>query len=335
MTCSIKVGMPALASVPAAVTIYPSMISRAITMLDEDPFLRALPRTVWGVLFRLIKKINVNELQQPIFASRETLAKESCESMPSLSRQLRKLEDEGVITRNQKARAGLKGSSSEIFFTGKAIQAMRLDLPPPGELNQTVKNRSIDSIGSVTYEDTGFVRIGPFRIPADLTKLIHQGGMKVTAVLKLMKVASQAGQKLSEVVAALGDKIFDLHGRQLFAYINTACDGYRNFSAEKANAEKAEADRKQREEAVRQQQRAQAESEKLKRDAQAKKSKLIASLSVVELARLRDIWSSTRNDTRPEEGRVGELIFKTWLRGQNESVLLGNVDNFIHTTYQN
>lgn len=334
MTCAIKAGMPAYSLVPEAVTIYPSMISRAITMLDEDPFLRALPRTVWSVLFRLIKKINVNELQKPIFASRETLAKESFESLPNLSRQLRKLEEEGVITRNQKARAGLKGSSSEIHFTNKAIRAMRLDLPAPGELNQPVKKRSTGSDGTVSYEDTGLIRYGAFRIPSDLTKLIHQGGMKATAVLKLMKIASHAGQKLSEVVAALGNKIFGLIGRQLFAYINAACNGYRNFSAEKADAEKTEADRKQREEAVLQQQRAQAASEKLERDAQVKKSKLIASLSVMNMTRLRDIWNATRKDARPEEGRVGELIFKTWLRGQNESVLLGNVDNSIHITYQ-
>lgn len=334
MTCSIEAGMPVCLSASETVTIYPSMISRAVTMLDEDPFLRALPRTVWSVLFRLIKKININELHKPIFASRETLAKESCESLPNLSRQLQKLEREGVITRNQKARAGLRGSSSEILFTNKAIRAMRLDLPPPGELNQPVKKRSVNSDGAVTYEDTGLIRYGAFRIPSDLTKLIHQGGMEATAVLKLMKIASRAGQKLSEVIAALGNKIFGLIGRQLFAYINTACNGYRNFSAEKANAEKNEADRKQREEAIQQQQRAQAESERLERDAQSKKSKLIASLTVVALTRLRDIWNTTRKDARLEEGRVGELIFKAWLRGQNESVLQANLDNFIQTTYQ-
>lgn len=334
MTCSIDAGMIPCASEKETAVVYPSMITRAVALLDEDPFLRTLPHTVWAVLFRLIKKVNVNDLTQPIFASRTTLAKESKESMANLSRQLRTLEEFGIIVRDHKARAGLKGSSSEISFTQKAIHALMLDLPAPGELKQTIRRRKVDGQGKVDYVDSGLIRVGKFRLPQELAVLVTAGGIKATGVMKLMQLAKAAGQRLSDVIQAVKKHISALRGSQLFGYLKKVCTGYRDFAADKAQSIKEEAGRKEREQQEAMRLKIEASTEKQQQDLRSKKSKLIAGLSQMDLARLKQDWADSRKGLPIETGHVGDLIFKTWLRGLSESQLMGNVDNFIHIIYQ-
>lgn len=316
-----------LASSPQTetVVIYPSMISRAVTLVDEDPFLRVLPHTVWPVLFRLIKKINVNNLSQPIFASRETLAKEAGESIANLSRQLRTLEDAGVITRNLRMRPGRRGSSSEILFTPKAIRALRLDSPPPSELKTPVfKAVKDEESGGVKYVRTEMIKIGKIRLPLDLAVLVTKGGMHATGVLKLMQVAKKAGQRLSEVVKTVEKYTTDFHGGKLFAYLKAVCLGKRNIASERAAQVKAEKERAERE-------RIDASKRALEEQnarAQNQKTALLKSLTASQLERLHKLWMAFRGQqprlpAKPEPERIVQLMFKTWLRSQSDAFLVG------------
>lgn len=328
--------------------LYPSLINRACSILDEWDFLREQPACFIRVIFRIVKKVNLKLPNAAVFARRATLAKESGQSVETVNRAIKWLEAEGFITRTKKAHPGLRGSSSPLVPTPKFLTLLMLDpvsiresyaeaeacvlgkyalangcLPP--ELASKKKNRSpasqeegragieldaqdlVDSTESSacvtlkpddpeifctlavedeavdavqqpqppvatteaaadtttpvaavevresmdTVVDTpaipalankyeaaikqykaetaqraaerdhrrGFVQFGHVKIPADLTWLVENLGMRATGVLQLMGLAKQANQTLSEVVSAVKKYLTDLDGREAYAYL--------------------------------------------------------------------------------------------------------------------
>lgn len=332
--------------------LYPSLIHRACSILDEWDFLREQPACFIRVIFRIVKKVNLKRPNAAVFARRATLAKESGQSVETVNRAIKWLEAEGFITRTKKAHPGLRGSSSPLVPTPKFLTLLMLDpvsiresyaeaeacvlgkyaldngcLPP--EVASKKKNRSrtactteqeedgagieldaqdlVDSLESSacvtlkpddpeisctlavedeavdavqqpqppvatteaaadtttpvaavevgesidTVVDTpaipalankykaaikqykaetaqraaerdsrrGFVQFGHVKIPADLTWLVENLGMRATGVLQLMGLAKQANQTLSEVVKAVHKYLVDLDGREAYAYL--------------------------------------------------------------------------------------------------------------------
>ena len=108
------------------VVVYPGAISRACAALDESPMFESMPDGYIRVVIRIIKKINLSRLSSPITASRETLAREAKKSLETVHRAVRWLESHALIQRDQKARAGLRGSSSPILPTQKLLDALLL-----------------------------------------------------------------------------------------------------------------------------------------------------------------------------------------------------------------
>jgi hypothetical protein len=107
-------------------TSYPSAIARACAAIDETPAFRDLPDGYIRVVVRIVKKIRLCCLNSPIFASRGALAQESGKSLETVGRVVKWLEDRGLIHRAQKARAGLRGSTSPITPTTALLQALTL-----------------------------------------------------------------------------------------------------------------------------------------------------------------------------------------------------------------
>lgn len=108
------------------VVVYPGAIARACSALDESPLFECLPDGYIRVVIRIVKKINLSRLSSPITASRETLAREAKKSLETVHRAVRWLESHAFIQRDQKARAGLRGSSSPIQPTQKLLDALLL-----------------------------------------------------------------------------------------------------------------------------------------------------------------------------------------------------------------
>ena len=78
------------------------------------------------MVVRLIKKINLSRLFSPIVASRGTIARESGKSIETVGRAVKWLEEQKLVTREQRARAGLRGSSAPLVPTAKLIDALTL-----------------------------------------------------------------------------------------------------------------------------------------------------------------------------------------------------------------
>ncbi len=217
-----------------APTVYPSLIARACSALDESPLFRDMPDGYLRVIFRIIKKINLIRLNSPIIASRGTLAKESGKSVETVHRVIKWLEERDLIARTQKARAGLRGSSSPLIPTSKLLDALLLTNnthagKPPAVTLPTRPVPQTPSIPTATDKRAQFVTLGKLKLPSDLAWLVQKQGMQATGVLQLMKLAKQLKQRLSDVVGATKKYLESLKGRELYAYLRALLNTNKDF----------------------------------------------------------------------------------------------------------
>ena len=230
-----------------APTVYPSMIARACSALDESPLFRDMPDGYLRVIFRIIKKINLIRLNSPILASRGTLAAESGKSVETVHRVVKWLEDRGLIERVQKARAGLRGSSSPLIPTTKLLDALLLTdsrhagkAPAVASVAPPTRNAHPPAAAALTIPDAQFETFGKLKLPSDLAWLVREQGMQGTGVLQLMKLAKQTKQRLSDVVGATRKYLEKLEGRRLYAYLRALLSSDRDFG-QRAQAATTEA----------------------------------------------------------------------------------------------
>ena len=230
-------------------TAYPSAIARACAAIDEARVFRDLPDGYIRIVVRIIKKIRLSCLKSPIYASRGTIAKESGKSVETVGRAVKWLEDNGLIERTQKARNGLRGSTSPITPTDALIEALTLrgkSSAQPLKMTHTSGHSGLTldvqetgaSKGSPVTADASlstlprtqskerqpdkpaaYVRKDGVFIPSDVAWLVDQKGLRATAVLKLMKLAKDNQQRLSDVVQATRQYLDVLADNGLFAYL--------------------------------------------------------------------------------------------------------------------
>lgn len=215
----------------SAVVAYPSMIARACSTLDESPAFEDMPDGYIRIVARIIKKINLSKPESPIYASRSTIARESGKSLETVGRAIRWLEDRQLIRRCQKARTGLRGSSSPITPLRSLLDAL-LITSPQGKVSNHVSPETyaqtqveIDASKSTLQEQPKgiqpkreFVRIGNASLPSDLAWMVGND-VKPSTILYLMKLASTAKKRLSDVVSVTKKYLENLRGRGLVAYI--------------------------------------------------------------------------------------------------------------------
>ena len=197
-------------------TIYPSGISRAICAIDEIPAFKELPDGFLRVIVRIIKKINLRSPHSPIVASRSTLAQESGKSVETVQRAIRWLEEHGLVERDQKARAGLRGSSSPLTPTQQLLEALQHTPEAQPHLKSA---KHVAPASPTPAQGRDYVRVGGFTLPTDLAWMVQEGGLAASAVLLLMRIAKHAKQKLSDVIAATRQYLLPLKGRSLFSYL--------------------------------------------------------------------------------------------------------------------
>ena len=230
-----------------APTVYPSMIARACSALDESPLFRDMPDGYLRVIFRIIKKINLIRLNSPILASRGTLASESGKSVETVHRVVKWLEDHGLIERVQKARAGLRGSSSPLIPTLKLLEALLLtDNRHAGKpavvapAARVAPQAPAPAATAAADRSAQFETFGKLKLPSDLAWLVREQGMQGTGVLQLMKLAKQTQQRLSDVVGATRKYLEKLEGRRLYAYLRALLSSDKDFG-QRAQAATSEA----------------------------------------------------------------------------------------------
>lgn len=243
----------------APTVVYPSLISRACAALDESPVFKDVPDGYLRVILRIVKKINLKRLNSPIFASRATLAEESGKSVETVHRVVRWLEERGLVEREQRARPELRGSSSPLVPTKQLLDALLLSEaaranvdeahPNTGAKASTAKPSSVanKSPARAASPAAAFERVGKVMLPRDLAWLVKEQGMNCSGVLHLMKIAGQAKQRLSTVVAATRKYLEGLQGRELYAYLRALLGKGKDFGYRAAEEARGTAELEERE----------------------------------------------------------------------------------------
>jgi len=215
-----------MTSCPHTVCIYPSIIARACSAVDEAPVFRSMPDGYFRVIIRIIKKINLKRPANAIMASRGTLSKESGKSVETVGRAIKWLETEGLVSRTQKACPGVRGSESPIHPTHRLIEALLLDQPllvAPERQLAVSGDVSISENPQQSEEKQSpkgkFVHLGGFWIPQELAWMVTRNGVAAGAVLFLMKKAKDQAKRLSDVVAVAAEYLRDKKGKALVGYI--------------------------------------------------------------------------------------------------------------------
>lgn len=242
---------------------YPMTVLRGCASIDEVAEFKDLPDGFIRVVMRLIKKIDVMTPEKPIFARRDTLAREAGKSCETVGRALKWLEQHGFITRIQVTRKFLKGSDSHIHPTSKlisslgfgknieninnnkssAISTFNIKQPPvknDGSLSALHKNINIHKQSNEPVDKSLCdksviskclsVKIQGKTIPRDLSWLVHQGNLRATAVLRLMTLAKESGKYLSDVILVTRIHLEKLSGNALFAYVRTLLQQDKDFA---------------------------------------------------------------------------------------------------------
>lgn len=204
-----------------------------------------------------------------IFPSREVLAREASVSIPTLHRDLAELEAREYIVRlpqkhksvATRANAG-KFWIAPISLTQKALVLLGLDKvihsQPPlkvidgvyidkehtKEVQSSLKNTIPP--GTAKEKAASNPEVDPAtRLPKDLV-LLTELGLTKGGIFLLMKIASSAGKRLSDIVAYRRDRIASLrlNGRALFSYLRDLASAEVDFAflANQARDKQAESE---------------------------------------------------------------------------------------------
>lgn len=218
MSCSELNSTPEMDALRRA-SNYPMAIGRAlIAATDNALFMKVMPGSYLPVLFSLIKKMSVTSPSQAIFARRNTLAEESELSIETVGRTLRWLEEHDLITREKKTHAGLRGSTCQIKPTKKLTDMLGLNLRTSMPSKSGKPDMTKTAPTPAPSKKRHFVKVNGKSIPTELAWMVQQGGMVVTGLLRLMKLARASGKRLSDVVQVAYNYMIVLKGRELYSY---------------------------------------------------------------------------------------------------------------------
>lgn len=230
--------------------VYPTGIVRLCAVVDELPELKDVPDVLYRLLCRLIKKTDLRNLNKPITVRRASLAQECQKSLPALAKGLAKMEELGIIERDQKPRFALRGSDSPITWTPRIIQAFHRVLnatnakpklvvdnskQPPIENDTSLsvvqkdqskkkqsgpepfgkENLSTDQRQQTKTNPKEYVVIQGRNVLKKLAPLAFSGGLTPWEIFRLMGLATAKGKRLEDIVMVKGKSLDRYRGRQL------------------------------------------------------------------------------------------------------------------------
>ncbi|WP_454740492.1 helix-turn-helix domain-containing protein [Cupriavidus necator] len=218
----------------------PERILRAIALVYESDGLGALHITSRQVLATLIRfALNQNDPTSLAFIKKSTIAQHLAVSEATVYRALGALEDAGLIERERQQRTWAQLEVvGRIRFTAKLLQCIGIAgrqlgsaEPPTGHDESLSGSTCLAPVSGVnkpkqssTKKHPGqgvFVQIDDRAVPLDLAPLVRDRGLKTSALFLLMRLAREAGHRLTDVVSASDHALRPLRGRELFAYLKS------------------------------------------------------------------------------------------------------------------
>ncbi len=255
--------------------VLPWAIANSIVRIYEDKFFSNLHFSTKQVLSTLIRfGLNIENTSQSIFIKKSTIAHLMEVNEATVYRALSKLEEAKLIEREvqNKTPSNFK-IIGKIKITSIALKAFGIEeylerRKAKLQENTTkvsafkkantdlaqMQDKNITPLQSLQKQSGQnlFKEIQGRKIPQDLAWLVETNELKISALLKLMKVARQKGKLLSDIVAVRKDALLKTTGRDLYGYLCSLIDTKCDF---------AYARKKQEEEKAKQQSAAEAKTE--------------------------------------------------------------------------
>lgn len=220
--------------VEAAAAPLPSRIANAIVRVYEQlPGLTHTQRQVLACLMRFgVKK---DAADNAIYVKKATIARHLGLSEATIYRCLAALECASWIERLERIQTIAKLKVvGKIRLSRRAIFALGLDASSGSPaLAETSESAHIDLASMRDVNPTHiqssskrqppparqFVLVQGKAVPADLAWLVIENALELPALFLLMRMARDAKQRLSDIVAATGRALVGLRGRSLFSYV--------------------------------------------------------------------------------------------------------------------
>ncbi|MDB5795857.1 MAG: Replication protein, partial [Noviherbaspirillum sp.] len=231
--------------VPAKRKNLPNRILRAI---DDALHLHGLSRCLRITFAELCRFVPQAEPFATIFAKKETIADRIGVEVRTVQRHLAALEAQGLIERLSQERKSRNGrfSIARIRLTRKAAELVGL-IDAGSDLMHSSPSDNL-STGHTLSEPTISKPQLPQRtengLPVELAWLTGNGVSRA-GVFCLMGLAKAKNKRLSDIATVVHDRIKELKGSGLFAYLAALCKGPTDFAVAAANERKRRQDAEQ------------------------------------------------------------------------------------------
>lgn len=240
MTLSATIAATPWTNCPPLPRGMPHTLLRAMATLDTIQ-LEIKPRSR-QLLRILLRYVSARNASIPIFPKKNTLARIMGCGEATIFRLLHELENHRLVTRIQQEFSKKNGRAMSGRIQITRMLADMLNLPYDAAVNHMDKLSTVDTVKhdpihsspgvdklstqSNTRINPGFSTWQQWRLPNDVLWLVQTGGMTAPQVLQLMAIMKRRGQRLSDILACRGERLRQLRGAALYAYLRalTASD---------------------------------------------------------------------------------------------------------------
>lgn len=233
------------AQATGALPFYPLAILKFIQAIEFNPVFREFPPSVRGLLVEMATRLDQNDPARPFWFKRRSVAESRGLCRRTVERGLARLENAGYISRLPQT-CNDEGCycCALIRPSAKLLAAIAPPSPPapqPGDISPPAhisdynlkKQPETGASFSEIKEDENPPRPprpGLFQGDAALRRLLLMG-LERPAVYALMALCRKSGQRLSDVVNCLGDRLNGVDSpRGLFAYLRRCIQSGQDFS---------------------------------------------------------------------------------------------------------
>ncbi|AMR78605.1 hypothetical protein A2G96_13110 [Cupriavidus nantongensis] len=203
-----------------------------------------MSKSLRAALAELVRYVPQSEPFATVFAHKSKIADRLGVTERTLYRHLAGLKSEGLIEvmpQERKSRNG-RYAVARIRLTPKAAALVGL-IEAPKDVIHTPPSDNL-SVGHSLSEPTIAKNHRPVAtigaLPVDLAHLTGQGLSKA-GLFKLMGIAKAHGKRLSDIVAAMANRLADFKGGRLYAYLAKLASGPTDFSVAATAAREAAA----------------------------------------------------------------------------------------------
>jgi len=211
----------------------PPLVQRALSRVLHPAYFVELSATERFAFAQLVRRVNITDTHGLVWCKRVNFARLLGVSEATVYRILSKLESIGLITRDDQTRSSSGALSvASLRMTETTIELLGFDAgdqslysyPQKASVDQADRLASVQDLNQTTKIQSASQKQSTEcsgKVPTDLGEIVAKG-LSEAQVFKLMAIARERAQKLSDVWLMVRGKVASLRARALFAFLRAA-----------------------------------------------------------------------------------------------------------------